>query len=957
MPLLEVLALSVGPAIAKAILKSWLKDSDIASNTTASLIDLISSKTNDVLARQRTHRQFEEIGEKVVENLLPVFREAGLDESSLEAIGLAVASTIGSVPLDVKILLQKDLDPSHLTQHFLNSSLEATRLFTESETVLYERVISESANYIIDISSQFPSFTERTFAEVLLRERELVLITNQILTEVRQIREQSQQANPDIASARFEESYRRAVIRTLDELELFGVDVTGANRRHRLSIAYVTLVVQQKQSGILSQHSTEGESSEKEDDNLDSEVSVDADEALSKSRRLIVRGPAGSGKTTLLQWLAVHSAAQSFKSALEDWNTTVPFFIRLRQFAESGLPAPEDFPRMLVPSIAGTMPVGWVHKQLESGRGVILVDGVDEVTQLQRIDVRNWLRQLSLTFDKARIVVSSRPHAIAERWMELEGFSEADLQPMGLGDIDEFIDHWHQAVREELKESLELAELGDFASHLKGALRQNRSIRNLATNPLFCAMICALHRDRRKQLPSDRIELYEACIRMLLEARDVERRVPLADYPNLSYREKRTILEDLAYWMLTNNWTTVTIEAADARLDLKLKGMIRMQDIKCENVRRFFVERSGMLREPITGQLDFPHRTFQEFLAAKAALDEGDIGVLVTNASNDQWHEVIVLAAGLASKKQREQLITDLIKRGDKEPSHRHQLHLLAVACLETATDLDQSVQREVKSRLAELLPPRNVTEARDWASAGELAIPFLSYSQKHYVKVSASCIRALAFIGGETALEALKSYAVDYRVMTLKELMRASESFEEEDYVRSVLEAVEVRHLVMGGVTSLIGISHFKHLENLSIYGYPIIRDISPLAKLVNLIHLAIYDSTIFDFSPLENLSELSHLTIRNSWIAYSHRDKFLDLNTFSKFKNLKFLYLGGFAGLQNFEALSQSTNLQEVWLQNIESQIDLEPLINSKSLKKIRFIGEIKRNKLPKELEALLK
>ncbi len=116
-----------------------------------------------------------------------------------------------------------------------------------------------------------------------------------------------------------------------------------------------------------------------------------------------------------------------------------------------------------------------------------------------------------------------------------EGFSSAELQPMELPEIDAFIDNWHRAVREELHEEEEKTELQFLAKQLKEEVRHSRSKRNLATNPLLCAMLCALNRDRRQQLPSDRIELYEACCKMLLEWLDKERRIELADYPCAGY--------------------------------------------------------------------------------------------------------------------------------------------------------------------------------------------------------------------------------------------------------------------------------------------------------------------------------------------------------------------------------------------------------------------------------------
>ena len=57
-------------------------------------------------------------------------------------------------------------------------------------------------------------------------------------------------------------------------------------------------------------------------------------------RRLVVEGQAGSGKTTLFQWLAVRAAREDFEAPLEGWNDSIPFFIRLREYAESTFPPP-----------------------------------------------------------------------------------------------------------------------------------------------------------------------------------------------------------------------------------------------------------------------------------------------------------------------------------------------------------------------------------------------------------------------------------------------------------------------------------------------------------------------------------------------------------------------------------------------------------------------------------------
>ncbi len=125
----------------------------------------------------------------------------------------------------------------------------------------------------------------------------------------------------------------------------------------------------------------------------------------------------------------------------------MPFFIRLRQVDAVALPQPEDFPRLVAPSIAGTMPENWVHDHLHSGRAIVLVDGVDEVPAVMRAGVQRWLRDLVSSYPAAIYVVSSRPNAIQEGWMASESFHEADLQPMDMNNIRVFVDHWHRAVQ------------------------------------------------------------------------------------------------------------------------------------------------------------------------------------------------------------------------------------------------------------------------------------------------------------------------------------------------------------------------------------------------------------------------------------------------------------------------------------------------------------------------------
>lgn len=907
MTLTAALAVSVGPAIAKAILKVWLKDKTFLESVGESITDLICAQTTDAFAQKKAERQFQEIGDRIAQSLVPLFETDGahLDENGKSAVALAVSETLEKTPITAQFILDRKLDPIALANHLLKARPGATIGLSEAETALYERIVAETSRYVVDMASQLPAFTEKTFAELIKKGDQLIETANKILEEVKKIREGSEQTNNEQNAARFETEYRLAVGRKLDELELFGVDFASSiNRRHRLSVAYVTLDVR-KQIKTSSKSSGDEKTAlnETEGDNDDGEDMLSADIALEGAKRMLIRGQAGSGKTTLLQWVAVKAASRGFDAPLSEWNAFVPFFIRLRDCVDKGLPKPEDFPGIVAPSIAGLMPNGWVHEKLKSGNSIILVDGVDEMREAQRADVRVWLKELRETFPDTRIIVSSRPTAIKEGWMDSEGFDDAELQPMELHDIYSFIEHWHSAVQEQLQDDLEIQQLSGMQEHLKSVVRNTPAIRSLTTNPLLCAMLCALNRDRKQNLPSDRIELYEACCHMLAERRDKERRVALQDYPLLSYRQKRSLLEDLAYWLMTNGWLVVARERAEERLTKRLANMPNLaQSLSGVDVMRLFVERTGLLREPQPNHVDFTHKTFQEFFAAKAALDEGNVGALVKSAHEDQWQEMIVLAAGLASQKTREELILGLIERGDNEPNVRHTLHLLAVSCLETSVALDSEVMKKVEAGLKKLVPPANVSEATGLASASDLAVPYLRWSQKFYAVQAASCVRALALISTDNALEALATYAGDPRQTVFNALIKAWQAFDRVEFAKRLF-ANRTQMILNSNIRTLEGLECCLNLKWLYVW----------------------YAGSLTDLTPLSNLSKLENITLLHCW-------QLSDLNPISSIVSLKEITLKGSTRLRDFSPLENLPALQKIHLDTLRKGVIIPDSLRKK-------------------------
>ena len=838
------------------------------------------------------------------QGLLPVFQieGAGLEENDYRAVAHASIDTLNAAT--AKVLAQQDLDPVSLANYLLTAFPPESYHFGEAESALYRRIIAESCTYIVEIASQAPAFFEKTLGELLARQTQVSEKVDQLSLDLQRLYQRAQQEAMQYASL-----YRRTVGYALDKLELFGASMRLASTEQSLKMAYVPLTVEQqkvKMPGDLkvgmkmpSQDFEVAIESGLYRERQRSNVLVD--DTLAQARRHLIRGPAGSGKTTLLQWLAVSAATQSFLRPLEDWNGLFPFYIRLRshvrEVAEQlDLPSPDAFPRLISRALSAP-PAGWVEEQLVTGHALVLVDGVDEVPEGQRGEVREWMEVLMREYTRSYFIVTSRPPAVGGEdwasWLAASGFQDALLQPMALPDIFVFVDRWYDALAEKLSDEGEKAELRAFAQDLKRELKRDLRKRDLATSPLLCAMLCALNRDRRQQLPSDRTRLYEVCCELLVERRDKERKVPLSDYPaaRLEYSQKLLLLQDLAYWMTKGRLSEADVTRVSEFFQTRLTYMRNIPQGLSQNgagkdVCKFFVERTSIIREPMTDHIDFTHRTFQEFLTAKEVLHEDDIEFLVQHAHDDQWREVVLLASGLAQKKKREDLIDKLIGQGDTDRAHRVQLFLLAATCLEASPEeLRSNLKLLVQKRLSTFLPPKNMEEAKALVATGELAVPYLKWDATKSEDSRAACAYALGHLGGEDAFRLLEAYGGDSSTKVSEILWNIWSTLQEEErtsFAQRILSQTQstrgsrelliwVEGISVRGHTSLDELRYCTRLTSLALSDCEQITDLSPLSGLTGLTSLDLRGcEQITDLSPLARLTRL--LQVQVSEKSYNH-------------------------------------------------------------------------------------
>ncbi|MFF0744115.1 NACHT domain-containing protein [Streptomyces sp. NPDC004111] len=469
------------------------------------------------------------------------------------------------------------------------------------------------------------------------------------------------------------------------------------------------------------------------------------DALLTSRPRVLLRGDAGAGKTTLVWWLASHAAAGTLGPQLSALNGLVPYVVPLRTLRAQGrsFPTPAQLPtasRLMIDQA----PDGWVGRVLKAGRALILVDGLDEVSQDDREDAHTWLADLLARYPDNRCIVTSRPLAVDQGWLASEDFEELRLLPMRNNDIQSFVSAWHRAARLGTDTQEELDGLERDLAH---QFRQNPALRDLARTPLLCAVICAVHRARQGFLPETRWALYQSALHMLLGNRDRRRRIGCPEGIDMTIEEHTQLLQRIAVWQVRGGQTEFTRLQAVRQLQPALAGMERVRAQGDSNaILTHLVNRTGLLQERTDDFFQFTHRTFQDFLAAKEFIEGDHLPELLKHAGNPQWEDVVLLSAGHCNRRELQHLVTGLLALDVTRP-------ILTALCAQHATWLDETVARHVRNLVRTVVPPVSVEHAAQLARLGPYVVPLLPPPDGLSSQQAFYTARMLGRIGGREAL------------------------------------------------------------------------------------------------------------------------------------------------------------------------------------------------------------
>jgi hypothetical protein len=418
---------------------------------------------------------------------------------------------------------------------------------------------------------------------------------------------------------------------------------------------------------------------------------------------LAVVGAPGSGKTTLMQ----HAARQASVLRRSRWGgrnrvRDIPVLLYLRDHAAAIIAEPTVSVAALMRTTPGLAvedePAGWFEQQLQDGRCLVLLDGLDEVARPDdRVKVSAWAEAQVRRYPDSSFVISSRPRGYQAA--PVGGAEIVQVCGFTTSQIEEFIRRWYSAAEKHSTgsagpEAEALAARG--AASLLQSLGQAPALYDLAVNPLLLTMIVNVHR-YRGALPGSRADLYSEICQVTLWRRQEAKQLPL----QLSGDKKEAILRGLAYSMMESHVSDLSRAGVLAEIQPALRRMSR--DVT-PDIFLADASSNGLLIERETGQYAFAHKTLQEYLAAAHIREQGLVSVLANAVSDDWWGETTLL---YTARSDADPIISACLEDGTAPAL------ALALDCEDQGSEVDPGLRERLRITVTSAAGPDSAPERR----------------------------------------------------------------------------------------------------------------------------------------------------------------------------------------------------------------------------------------------------
>ncbi|MBD3374312.1 SUMF1/EgtB/PvdO family nonheme iron enzyme [candidate division KSB1 bacterium] len=411
-------------------------------------------------------------------------------------------------------------------------------------------------------------------------------------------------------------------------------------------------------------------------------------ELIDSESRLLILGSPGSGKSTFSNYLSYTLAKAKLDpdevdlaKILEPWShgQLVPIRIILREMAEE-LKTPDPSYTAILHFIEGYLkhrkiqdcwPLlkTWITAPKPAQGLIFFFDGLDELPDAWRHALVKSINTFVEQFPSHRYVVTSRPYAYIGQPYMLQGFRQVNIAPLSYDQIDAFIQSWYKELERLKRIKTEVVD-----SRIESFQKQVRAkdIKPLVDRPLILTLTALLHFKETGTLPTIRVELYDCIVDLLLDkwqrkGDDQPGLLEILDIPDLEMMHIKNALYKIAYDAHQNqSRQEITANLPEGDLLLNVRDALKVKLNTAQDFIEYIRDRAGMLVRHKPDSFTFPHRIFQEFLAACYWVQQDNFAGQASQGVKDDpvlWREVFILSVARAARGNKLSEALDAVDR------------------------------------------------------------------------------------------------------------------------------------------------------------------------------------------------------------------------------------------------------------------------------------------------------